>query len=183
MGKNTVIAERTRANLIQAFWSCFEKAPLEELTVKSITQIAGYNRSTFYIYFDNMDDLMEQAEDELLERLKNVINETVAAGFSEPAVLEALVRMDSEFGKELQALLGPWGDLRFLERLRALLDIPMVKFEMSEIDAAFLGELTGAVIISASTFLTKHPDADRTWVARKMHAYIHGGAANFLSPT
>lgn len=175
MEKRTAIKERTRGNLIRAFWDCYEKKPLRELTVKNITQAAGYNRSTFYLYFDDMDDLLEQAEDELLARLKDISDEAIASYFSETATENVVRRLVNECGRELRAVLGPWGDLRFLERFKSLLHFSFSKMALGERETVLVSEFTSTVIVSASTYLTAHPDTDLTWAVHVLHAYMQGG--------
>ena len=43
--------EQTKENLVEAFWTLYKDKPLEKITVKEITDKAGYNRGTFYSYF------------------------------------------------------------------------------------------------------------------------------------
>lgn len=180
MGRTSAVTERTKANLIQAFWSCYEKTPLGELTVKAVTQAAGYNRSTFYLYFDDMDDLLEQAEDELMGRLKRIAEETISTGMSEANLEKGLGRWADECGRELRTVVGPWGDLRFLGRLKKLLcTLGESRWNIEE--AALLSEFTSAVFVSASAYISAHPDADRAKVIHTLYAFIHGGAMGVLA--
>lgn len=44
----------TRQNLIDSFWLLYCQKNIEKITVKEICEIAGYNRSTFYVYFNDV---------------------------------------------------------------------------------------------------------------------------------
>ena len=44
-----------------------EKKDIDYITVKEICEKAGVNRSTFYLHYDNIDDLFK----ETIERLNN----------------------------------------------------------------------------------------------------------------
>lgn len=62
-------AARARQDLINAFWLLYEKKPIEKISIKEISELAGYSRSTFYRYFYNVYDLLEQVEEEFANRI------------------------------------------------------------------------------------------------------------------
>ncbi len=66
MKKSPEITDVTRNKLIQAFCELYEKKPISKITVKEITDMAGYNRSTFYQYFKDVFALLEYVEDEMI---------------------------------------------------------------------------------------------------------------------
>ncbi len=66
MKKNPEITDATRNKLIQAFCTLYEEKPVSKITVKEITDLAGYNRSTFYQYFKDVFALLEYVEDEMV---------------------------------------------------------------------------------------------------------------------
>ena len=70
MNKRPKITEQTRNNLISAFWSLYMKKPLSRISVKEITDLAGYNRATFYHYFTDVPALLEEEETALLEEIR-----------------------------------------------------------------------------------------------------------------
>lgn len=181
MGKRTAVTERTRENLIRAFWNCYEKMPLGELTVKHITQTAGYNRSTFYLYFDDMDELLGQAEEALLSRIKDILDEAIASGLSRRAKERALTRLADECGREVHTVLGPWGDLRFQERFKELLHFLASQTALDEADAILVCEFTSAVLVSTCAYLAAHPEADPARIARVLDAYLNGGVMGVLA--
>ncbi|MDO5813306.1 MAG: TetR/AcrR family transcriptional regulator [Bacillota bacterium] len=43
----------------QAFLELLEKKDFEYITIKEICQKANVNRSTFYLHYENMGDLLE----------------------------------------------------------------------------------------------------------------------------
>src|SRR5699024_12791978 len=51
--------EETRKNLIEAFWELYREKPLMKITVKEITDKAGYNRGTFYTYFSDVYEMQD----------------------------------------------------------------------------------------------------------------------------
>ncbi len=75
MKKNPEITNATRNKLIQAFCKLYKEKPITKITIKEITDIAGYNRSTFYQYFEDIFALLEYIEDEMIETGLEKINE------------------------------------------------------------------------------------------------------------
>lgn len=77
MNKQPDVCERTKANLLEAFWKVYNKNTLYKVRIKEITDKAGYNRSTFYKYFSDINDILQYGEkiliEEILEHLKNML--------------------------------------------------------------------------------------------------------------
>lgn len=72
MRKNPELTEQTRQNLIDAFLELYSERDIQQITVREITERAGYNRSTFYIYFSNVEDVLTYIISRLLEQVQNV---------------------------------------------------------------------------------------------------------------
>ncbi len=66
MKKSPEKTDATRNKLIQAFFELYKEKPIGKITVKEVTDIAGYNRSTFYQYFNDVFALLEYAENDLI---------------------------------------------------------------------------------------------------------------------
>lgn len=63
---------KTRNNIIQAFWELYSCKDISTITVKDITERAGIHRSTFYIHFDCVSDVISAVKQEQLAKLKTV---------------------------------------------------------------------------------------------------------------
>ena len=61
----------TKQNIMDAYWELYSSDTAGKITVKMITDRAGYNRGTFYAYFLDIEDLHNQLEDELLPSEEN----------------------------------------------------------------------------------------------------------------
>ena len=57
---------RTKQNMIDVFWKLAEEKGLDKVTASALAKEAGINRATFYAYFTDMDDLIFQAEEQIL---------------------------------------------------------------------------------------------------------------------
>lgn len=65
----------TAKRMDQAFLELLEKKDFEYITIKEICQKANVNRSTFYLHYENMGDLLEEcieyANNQFLEYFEN----------------------------------------------------------------------------------------------------------------
>lgn len=59
----------TKNMIKETFLNLLDKAPPDKITVTKICENAEINRSTFYKYYTDPYDLMQQLEDETLEKL------------------------------------------------------------------------------------------------------------------
>ena len=112
--KNPELTGQTIRNIKEAFWKLYEEKPIEKISVKQITDLAGYNRATFYLYFSSVRDVRDQIEDDLIARRDAMLDASVHDGKLDiTPELTALPVALSRYGK---VLLGPHGDPKFVER-------------------------------------------------------------------
>ena len=60
----------TKKMIFEAFLSILKRKSMAKMTVKEICVLAGINRTTFYKYYKDTYDLLEQIEDELIDNLQ-----------------------------------------------------------------------------------------------------------------
>ena len=60
----------TKKMVFEAFLSILKNKPIAKITVKEICTAADINRTTFYKYYKDTYDLLEQIEDELIDNLQ-----------------------------------------------------------------------------------------------------------------
>lgn len=65
--------QQTHTNFINAFLEIYDDVPIEKISIKMITDRAGYNRSSFYLYFADVYALRNAAENELLQELQQAV--------------------------------------------------------------------------------------------------------------
>ena len=117
MNKQPELTERTRRCIIDAYWKLLIEK--EKLSVISVSRAAAVNRSTFYQYFLDMDDLREQAETQMLEDVKNKISEVFPQGF--PVSLKAFAiqyaAILEDEGEKLFFIISSGSNPGFVEKL------------------------------------------------------------------
>ncbi len=116
MRKQPEITEKTRQTFIDVFCELYSQKPIEKISVKDITSKAGYNRSTFYQYFADIYELLDFVENDLLNYIKEEFMNTKASTNPVQDTLNCLE--NKEHISTLKALLGDYGSIRFLERLK-----------------------------------------------------------------
>src|SRR5699024_12862904 len=95
--------EITKNNLIEAFWSIYKVKPLPKITVKEITDKAGYNRGTFYTYFSDINEIQALLKEQLIPTKDILLSPLMQLDKTSNNVFDTLDRTRSEerrVGKE-----------------------------------------------------------------------------------
>lgn len=148
MNKQPEITDKTRQTFINVFCELYTQKPIEKITIQEIAKLSGYNRSTFYQYFTDIYELLDYVE----ERVFKSINEEMATReFSTHTFQDALQCLESaEEISILKALLGDYGSVHFIERLKR--EIPferlIVDFPTNDALAPYIIEFYISTLIS-----------------------------------
>lgn len=70
--KQPEVTMMTKQIIKDSFWELYKEKKIEKITVKDITLKAGFNRSTFYAYFTDVYDILEQIEDDLMPGIEHL---------------------------------------------------------------------------------------------------------------
>lgn len=132
MKKQPQVTEQTKANLTSAFWELYRERPIEKIAVREITERAGYNRATFYLYYRDVYDLLEQLENEILEQVRVLVDNRLLAGdrldFSQH--MDFIVRLAQRFNGYVPRLMS--ADPSFGERLKTIIAPLLDRFIIPE---------------------------------------------------
>lgn len=63
--------KKTAKKIQAAFWQLYEKKPINKITVAQVSKLAGIHRSTFYIHFADVYQILEIIEQELLTQIQD----------------------------------------------------------------------------------------------------------------
>ena len=120
MKKQPQITEQTRANLREAFWELYAERPIERIPVREICERAGYNRATFYLYYHDVYEVLDEVESTVLTGIEALIAGLLARGekldFSEHMGL--IFQMAADWRVYTEVLLGQNGDPVFVEKFK-----------------------------------------------------------------
>ena len=65
--------EATKQKIQETFFSLSQTMPMKKITVSKLCQACQISRSTFYLHYDNVDDLTDYLEKELLYRIEKLL--------------------------------------------------------------------------------------------------------------
>lgn len=121
--------KQTKNDLKDAFWSLYKTQKIEKITIKQITDKAGFNRGTFYVYYTDIYDLFEQIKNECLVEINEHGDEMIMLLFARK--LEKSKHFILEFylkrKMHLKKLLGTDGDPQFVHQIKKILKLKLQK--------------------------------------------------------
>ena len=122
MKKQPQITEQTKDKLRSAFWTLYSSKPIDKITIKEITDLAGYNRGTFYLYYKDVYDILASIEAELLQASEQILE---TARESELSGLKNHMSMIMELARKYSAyvsvLLRDPSSNQFSRKLREMI--------------------------------------------------------------
>ena len=152
MKKQPEVTAQTRQALIDTYFEITARG--DKPTVGTITEVAGYNRCTFYRYFTDTEQLLSQVETEICDAFRAALTQHSALAGS-PEIIESLAAIYTEYGSYLSVLLGQHGDSRFAGKIKEIIyPIAYQMFAASNspnINAELKIEFTLAGVLAAVT--------------------------------
>ncbi len=162
MKRQPQVTEQTRAHLMQAFWELYLEKPIDKITIREITDRAGYNRATFYLHYRDVYDLFEQLEVGILAQIRQLVNDRLLGeetlDFSNH--MGFIVQLAERFNRFMPRLLA--SDPSFAERLKAIITPLLDRFiipvdELTDDERDILRNFYASGLLSAIT----------TWMPRR----------------
>lgn len=119
----------TRSILIDTFLTLSEQKPIDKITVSELSDMSGYNRSTFYQYFTDIYNMLSCIEDDLLIYIKDTVVSQIGKAHSEEFFIDAFIRINAEKKKVLKLLFSRHS-VSFSAKLKEAL-IPLFAAQMN----------------------------------------------------
>ncbi|MCX6053330.1 MAG: TetR/AcrR family transcriptional regulator [Chloroflexi bacterium] len=161
MHKQAQVTEQTKQNLIEAFWSIYLTKRIDKITVREITNKAGYNRGTFYEYFQDIYEVLEVIENLSLPTMDE-LPPLIDVNTNSPTFLNSFMELYQEKYKYYNHLLGDNGDPAFQRKLKNSLKTSITqalqhkgKIDLVEIDLMLEYILSGMIGILIYMFQKK----------------------------
>lgn len=156
MSKRPHITEATRKNIMDSFWKLYNTKPIECISVKEVTDIAGYNRGTFYLYFKDIYDVLDQIEEDVFKVMEReiaryteiLLSKENGPDFSD--VTSATIGIFEACEYKPFVLLGDRGDPRFEKKFK------------------------DKIYVQAKSFVDQHFDADDETKEYIIHFFVSG---------
>ena len=99
MGKQFKITEQTRKNLIKSFWKLYKKDNINKITIGNICRDANYDRTTFYRYFNDIEDLIGKLEDEIINGIKDDVNKNINNNGKSNILFDGFSKFNDKYGE------------------------------------------------------------------------------------
>ncbi len=150
------------------FMKEYVRKDFSDITVKALCAATPVARTTFYSYYDNMDDVLCEIEDEILKGLED-LTETISAG-NLPAMdfalyMDAIEGYIREKWSTLYALLVVQPDLRLIRKWKDAIKLNLRKRYPGKQNTGNydgVAEIAASSIISGYTYWMEHPDTVST---------------------
>lgn len=110
---------KTRRQLKKGLAALMKEKSVNQITVKELVEEVDINRSTFYLHFKDIQDLLREIEENMEAQIKRAIEEHPIVSGNENAFyfIEDMFRVLDEEREISKALIGPNGDMGFIHRI------------------------------------------------------------------
>ena len=112
----------TKQKIIDAYWKLLKSKGKGNVYVTDVARIAKVNRATFYRNFIDVDEVLEEIENNVIERTKEIFyQEFTSENFT--SIVEDFIIFDKELFDYYSTLLGYNGDPKFGYKLNKLIEM------------------------------------------------------------
>ncbi len=125
---------KTKKALLQCLTKLMSEKKISDITVKELTDLADVNRSTFYLYYKDIFDMVERIETNMFEEFLRIFNESNKGKdrYSSLLALYTYIFEYVESNSEIcKILLGPDGDYAFIQKFKKAILETNVLFDES----------------------------------------------------
>ncbi len=110
-------------NFRQAYWQLFCARDMSKITVSDLCKRAGYNRGTFYLHFNDIDDVRLAIEadvmNSMLECVESCLKNVMRGKLFLPRAMNEVLQLLKKDEEYIVPLLGDERDPEFIEHLTA----------------------------------------------------------------
>lgn len=144
-GENNRSVRNTKKRLYESLMKLVGKKPLNQVTVKELTDDADVNRSTFYFHYQDVDSMVLEMEDRFLQDFSVALTALENKSHDFIAILVNCLENHIDL---CHLLLGSNGDIAFVEKMKGI-----VAEKCSKIWKDAVPELTDVEASAMDTFL------------------------------
>lgn len=155
----------TKKRIRDGLLALMRHKPIQNITVKELTDYIDLNRGTFYFHYRDIYDLLEQLERELLDQLQTVLSTHHESPLVTVEELFVFLQANADL---CSILLGPSGDMAFVQNTRLAISKTLIKLWTSGgpdvpkedydfFNAYIINGFTGLVQLWYETGMTRTP--------------------------
>ena len=166
---------------MDAFWQLAQAHGLLHVTVSELMNLVGHNRGTFYVYFSDLNDLIQQSEEEILNDIKEELFQEYDKPADDPHTLffQRLIYVVTKHEDKIFTLLGSNGDPTFTKKIWENAGIFFRHFIGSDViskEQDYIAAYTISALIGTLTYWYEHGKKvdlhDTLMTIEKL--YVHG---------
>ena len=144
---------KTRRQLREGLAHLLEEKSIRDIKVKELVEEVDINRSTFYLHYSDIYDMLKQIEEELFQEIQEAIkNHPISADARSQAFIRQLFQIMDDNRAICKALCGPNGDMAFVSRMEDVVGSeavqviePLFKIEKKQLRYSYAYCLNGCV--------------------------------------
>ena len=130
MQKQPEVTDATRKAIVDAFWAIYQTTPIDKISTKRVADAAHVHRSTFYRYFSDIYEVLNELERKVMEEIVVTLQTKVQPTRMTDLLTHADVMVSAlkDYAPILSHLTGPTGDADFRDKLREQMRMTFRRF-------------------------------------------------------
>lgn len=120
-GEENRSVRNTKKRLREGLLSLMKEKPVNEITVKELTELADVNRGTFYFHYEDIYALLHDMEDEFFAEF-SLAMDSIPSAETARAYLLSVFTIVGEHSELCRILLGQNGDMQFIAKIYQFID-------------------------------------------------------------
>lgn len=144
---------KTRKQLREGLARLLEKKSIRDIKVKELVEEVDINRSTFYLHYSDIYDMLEKIEEELFQEIQDAMQtHPISADERSRAFICEMFQIMEDNRAICKALCGPNGDMAFVARMEEVVGSqavqviePLFKIEKKQLRYSYAYCLNGCV--------------------------------------
>jgi len=112
---NNRSVRHTKSRIKEGFLSLLNQKPVQEVSVKELTDFIDLNRGTFYTHYSDIYDLLDEMKTEMFEEMEKILSSSYTSSEGYTEAIFAYLGENADFTK---ILLGEHGDMAFVSQLK-----------------------------------------------------------------
>lgn len=151
----------TREALKKAFIQQYIQKGYDQITIKELCRITPVARSTFYIYYQNLDELKQSIEDQMIDHIQTMVIQTSGQYDDFYLFFQQIITFIQEQWDIMYAFLVADYNYRFVERWKALIKKHFDQcfpHKLNNKNNDLINETIASALIGAYAYWLNYPD-------------------------
>lgn len=121
-GEENRSVRNTKRRLREGLLRLMRDKPINEISVKELTELVDVNRGTFYFHYPDIYALLRDMEEDFFRQFSQILADVPPSEQMAYDYLRAIFTALGENRDFCRIMLGPHGDMQFVERIKLLVD-------------------------------------------------------------